>query len=304
MSPGAANEPRTGWQVQGLIALAALYLWGWSARTRRAEDGRAAGWLLAGAIVSLLLAGALAGGMPLIDVRAWQPFGEPGATTAFDWNQTYGPLPWSTSTATMAEAVSRSPHLWRATELDRFDGSRFFASGDAPAEPARARHRTPQPALDHLDHLHRPCSRGPRPAEPRADPHGTGAPGPSPPRLGSPAPDGTLAAPSTLAGGARYTITAYAPQPSVEGNARRRRGALAAGFRPYVRFDVPTTEGPAGGGLNGDRRRAGPDRGLPLRGRLCPRPPPALRCEEQLRPGHAHPGVPATAASPTTPTPP
>ncbi len=239
---GAANEARTGWQVQGLIALAALYVWGWSTRTRRAEDGRAAGWLLGGAILSLLLAGALSGGMPLINVRAWEPFGEPGATTAFNWNQTYGPLPWSTSPATMAEAVSRSPHLWRARELDSFDGRRFFASGEAPAEPrglATEPHNRPWittttftvRGLEGRDLLSPGQILTAREA------------GAFTATLGSPAPDGTLAAPNTLAGGARYTITAYAPQPTVS-ELREDHGALPAGFRPYVRFDVPTTEGP------------------------------------------------------------
>ncbi len=263
---GAANEPRTGWQVQGLIALAALYVWGWSSRARRAEDGRAAAWLLAGAVVAMLVAGLLSGGGALINVRAWQPFGEPGASTAFNWNQTYGPLPWSTSTATMAEASSPTGHLWRATELDRFDGTRFLASGEAPAETRGLALRPENPrwittttftvrALAGRDLL----SPG-QILTARND-------GSFAASFGPPAPDGTLAAPSTLAGGARYTVTAYTPQPTA---------AEMPGVRPYEgtgdealrQLRGSGDRGAGGAGRLCELLRAGPDRGLPLLGRL------------------------------------
>ncbi len=240
---GAANEPKTGWQVQGLIALSALYLWAWSSRARRAEDGRAAAWLIAGTIASLLLAGTLAGAMPLINIRAWQPFGEPGATTAFQWNQTYVPLPWSTSTATMAEASSPSPHLWRATVLDRFDGTRFLASGYPPAEPVGL-------AIEHGNQRWITTTTFTVRALAGRDLLSPGqilaarTAASFPASLGPATPDGTLTAPNNLAGGARYTITAYAPKPSVSEMREGGREPLAGGFGPYVRFGVPSTEGP------------------------------------------------------------
>ena len=98
---GAVNESRTGWQVQGAVLLAALYLLAWADRTWRRDDGRAGAWMLALAAVSVLGAGAMAGSSPLINFRAWNPFGPAFAPTAFSWNQTYGPLPWSSSSETM-----------------------------------------------------------------------------------------------------------------------------------------------------------------------------------------------------------
>jgi transglutaminase-like putative cysteine protease len=237
----AANERRTGWQVQGLIALVALYVWAWSSRTRRAEDGRAIAWLLTGAILSLPLAAVLAGGA-LIDVKAWQPFGEPGATTSFDWNQTYGPLPWSTSTATMAEVASRSPHLWRAVVLDRFDGTRFLASGHAPleasgaaTEPHNRRWITTSTFTVHALAGRELLSPGQILA--------AKIEGSSPVQLGVPASDGTVTADRTLPGGARYTVTAYVPHPT----AREMRAAsptLSDAFGPYVTFELPSQAGP------------------------------------------------------------
>ena len=238
----AANEPHTGWQVQGLLALLALYLWGWSSRTRRAEDWRAAAWLLAGTILCLPLAGALAGAGPLIDVKAWQPFREPGATTAFDWNQTYGPLRWSTSTATMAEAASPSPHLWRAAVLDRFDGTRFLASGHAPpeqhglaTEPANRRWITNSTFTVRALAGRELLSPGQILAAKTE--------GSSSVKLESPASDGTMTAARTLPGGARYTVTAYVPHPTVR-EMRAASPIVSSADRPYVQFELPSKAGP------------------------------------------------------------
>ncbi len=237
----AANEPRTGWQVQGLIALLALYLWGWSSRTRRAEDGRATAWVLVGALLSLPLAGALAGSGSLIDVKAWQPFGPPAATTPFEWNQTYGPLPWSTSTATMAEVASPSPHLWRATVLDRFDGTRFLASGHAPPEPHGV---ATEPT--HLRWIATSTFTVRALAGRELLSPGqilvAKAEGSAPVRLQSPAPDGTMTGATTLPGAARYTVTAYVPHPTVR-EMRESSPTLSAAYEPYIGFELPSPPG-------------------------------------------------------------
>ncbi len=237
----AANEPRAGWQLQGLVVLGALYLWGWSSRTRRAEDGRAAGWLLAGAIVSVLAAGALAAAGPLIDVRSWQPFSEPGATTSFDWNQTYGPLPWSTSLAEMVQVSSRGAHLWRATELDRFDGTRFLASGHPPAEPAgpaeglRSRRWVTTTTVT----VHALASRQ------LLSPGqiiSASAQGTVRSELRAPAPDGTLSAAAVLPGASRYTVTAYVPQPTAR-EMRVAPSTVPVAEIPYTELELPGRAG-------------------------------------------------------------
>jgi transglutaminase-like putative cysteine protease len=236
---GAANEPRTGWQVQGLVALLALYLWGWSSRTRRAEDGRAAGWLLGGAIVSVLAAGLLAGG-PLVNVSAWQPFGEPGATTAFDWNQTYGPLPWSTSSAEMAQISSRGAHLWRATELDRFDGTGFLASGHPPAEPSGpAEELQSRWVTTATVTVHDLAGRDLLSPGQIISVTAQGVPQSE---LGHPAPDGTEAASAVLHGGARYTLTAYVPQPTAR-ELREAPSSFPVADLPYAELELPGHRG-------------------------------------------------------------
>jgi transglutaminase-like putative cysteine protease len=236
----AANEPRTGWQVQGLIALLALYLWAWSSRTRRAEDGRATAWLLAGAVLSLPLAAALAA-KPLIDVKAWQPFGVPGATTSFNWNQTYGPLPWSTSTASMAEVDSRSPHLWRAAVLDRFDGTRFLASGHPPLEPSGAATEPGNRRWIATSTFTVHALAGRELLSP-GQILAAKIEGSSPIQLANPATDGTVTADKTLPGGTSYTVTAYAPRPTVR-EMRQAHPIRSDGLRPYVSFELPSRAG-------------------------------------------------------------
>jgi len=235
---GAVNQPRGEWQVQGLLALGALFLWGWASRTRRAEDGRAAAWLLAGTLAALILAGTLAG-RGLIDVRSWQPFGQPGADTAFNWNQTYGPLPWPSSSAEMVAVSSPAPQRWRAIELDRFDGTGFLASGDPPGEPAglaeapRDR-RWITTATFLVKGLRSELLLSPGQI---LDAVTAG------PDLPAPAPDGTLALTSPTPEGVSYRVTAYAPQPTAL-ELRRSAGPLPPAFAPYVEFGLPSPAGP------------------------------------------------------------
>src|SRR5262249_40429220 len=94
---------------------------------------RAGAWLLASALAALVLASALASRTPWVDYRAWDPL---PASTAFQWDQLYGPIPWSRSTATIATVSAQRPELLRVTALDRFDGIRFLRSGAPPGSLA------------------------------------------------------------------------------------------------------------------------------------------------------------------------
>ncbi|HEX4563338.1 MAG TPA: transglutaminase-like domain-containing protein, partial [Solirubrobacteraceae bacterium] len=125
---GEVNESHAGWQVQGAVLLLLLCAWGWAWRPRALDLEPALACALAATIAAILLAGALAAAKPLLDYRAWNPFGNAYPPASFDWNQTYQALAWPKSQETMVEVSSRSPHLWRATTLDRFDGVRFLRS--------------------------------------------------------------------------------------------------------------------------------------------------------------------------------
>ena len=189
----------------------------------------------------MLAAGAVAGG-PVIDVRSLQPFGQAGADTAFNWNQTYGPLPWPDSNAEMVQVGAGEGHLWRATELDRFDGTRFLASGSPPREsPGLAEEPRNRRWLTSTTVLVRGLSS--RLLLSPGEILTVSAAGAALPDLGSIAPDGTLAAASPAAEGTRYTTLAYVPRPSVS-EMRAAPAPLPGASEPYVEFDVPS---PAGG---------------------------------------------------------
>jgi hypothetical protein len=238
----ASNEPRTEWPLQGLVLLLALYLWAWSSRARRAVDARAAAWMIVGAVVCVSGSVALASGRPLISYRSWNPFGEPAPPTAFDWNQSYGPLQWPSSGQTMVLVAASAPHLWRATELDSFDGLRFLNSGHAP------------PEVQGLDELSRnrqwvtsatftvrglSSSLLLSPGQILS----TGITGSSLPRLQAGAADGTQALTATVPTDAHYTITAYAPDPS-PAELRLAPRAFPPQYLPYVQFALPSPSSP------------------------------------------------------------
>ncbi len=239
---GAVNETRTGWQVQGVLLLAALYLLAWAERTWRRDDGRAGAWMLTLAAVSVIGAGMMAGGSPLINFRAWNPFGQVFAPTSFSWNQTYGPLPWSTSSETMALVQSPTPRLWRATELDRFDGVRFLASGEPPSEElaASGERRDPRWITRATVTVRGLSSRLIlSPGEILAvDMRGAATP-----NLEALNGDGTQVLAAAPASGTRYTVTAYAPHPTAA-EMREASPEVPAEFLPYLEFDLPPGSGP------------------------------------------------------------
>jgi transglutaminase-like putative cysteine protease len=127
---GVVNGSHAGWQVEGLLLAAAVCAWvylpGFDPRTA----GGAATWLVVAAVVAVVVAGAVSGGRPWLNYRAWNPTG--ADATSFQWDQLYGPITWSRSTATMFEVTAERPELWKVTSLDRFDGLRFLRSAAPP----------------------------------------------------------------------------------------------------------------------------------------------------------------------------
>ena len=235
---GAMNESQVGWQVQGVLLLAVLCLWGWSWRARPLDSGRALAWMLAAAAIALALAAVLRSAAPLIDYRDWNPFGPAFPAVSFDWNQRYGPLPAYKSTEPMVAVQSSAPHLWRATTLDRFDGVRFVRSGEQPAAGTSAvllardsrwvtRTSFTVRGLSSAQLLSPGALLSVRVV------------GVAVPRLRPIAADGTI----TVAGappqsGDRYTVTAYAPQPSVA-EMRDAARSFPAAYLPYTEFELP-----------------------------------------------------------------
>ncbi len=132
---GAVNNAAGHPQLDGLGLLIALAAWVWVPRVSMRDLPRAGVWLAVGTGAALLAWPALAHRPPLVDDRPFNPFGAPG--TAFDWDQTYGPITWSRSSQVLLDISAREPELWKATTLDRFDGVRFVRSAaPAPGAPA------------------------------------------------------------------------------------------------------------------------------------------------------------------------
>ena len=141
----------------------------------------------------------------------------------------------------MAEVASPSPHLWRATVLDRFDGTRFLASGHAPPEPHGV---ATEPT--HLRWITTATFTVRALAGRELLSPGqilvAKVEGSDPMQLQSPAPDGTMAGATTLPGSARYAVTAYVPHPTVR-EMRASATMVSAAYRPYVSFELPSPAG-------------------------------------------------------------
>jgi transglutaminase-like putative cysteine protease len=239
----ATNESQIGWQVQGTLLLALLCAWVWAWRGRVHDRGRAAAWLLVVVALALVGASVVEAGTPLLDYRAWNPFGQAYAPTTFNWNQAYGPLPWASSTEPMVSVTSRAPHLWRAATLARFDGVGFVRSSPQPRGTIR---------LDGVSRHPRWVTRATvairglssRQLLSPGEIVGASIIGASTPNTGAIAADGTLTVSAATPSGDRYTVTAYAPQPSVA-EMLRAPNTFPASDAPYTELELPTADGPA-----------------------------------------------------------
>jgi len=241
-----ANQPRSGWQFQGMLLVGLLAVWAlaWTGAPPPAL-GRAGMWVLATAVGALAIGGLVHSSRPLIDYRHWNPFGATFAATSFDWNQTYGQIPWSRSNETMVEVASSHRRLLRATTLDRFDGTRFLRSarqpGGAPAADAAA--AASGRWLTHTSVIVRGLSSTAL-LSPGAITAAAIA-GAGVPRLAPINADGTLASATPIyRSGTRYTITAYAPRPT-PAQMRRAPRRVPAAYLPYTRLSVPSAHGGA-----------------------------------------------------------
>jgi len=239
----AANESQVGWQVEGTLLLALLFLWLWAWGSGRVIGGRATAWMLVLCALALLGAGALNARRPLVDYRGWNPFGAALPATSFEWNQHYGPLPWSKSTETMVSVSSPAPHLWRATTLDQFDGVGFRRSAKPPPNGGEDTGGTNRRWITNATFT----VRGLNSAQLLSP--GTvisvSLVGPGAPRLAAIAADGTIgvsgASPQS---GDRYTVSAYAPAPSAA-EMRDAPPVIPSAYAAYTEFELPVRGGRA-----------------------------------------------------------
>jgi len=237
----ATNESQIGWQVQGTLLLALLCAWVWAWRGRVRDRGRATAWLLVVLALALVAAGVVESGTPLLDYRAWNPFGPGYSPTTFNWNQAYGPLPWASSTEPMASVTSRAPHLWRAATLARFDGVGFVRSSPQPRgttglEGVALHPRWVTRATVAVRGLSSRQLLSP------GEIISASVSGESAPNMGAIAADGSLTVSAAMPSGDRYTVTAYAPQPSVA-EMRRAPNTFPTSDAPYTDLELPAADG-------------------------------------------------------------
>jgi transglutaminase-like putative cysteine protease len=127
---GVVNASHAGWAVEGLLLFAAIAAWLYLPGLDVRGGAVAGAWLLAGGALAVAGAATLTGGRPWLNYRAWNPTGT--VATSFQWDQSYGPITWSRSTAPMLAVSSSRPELWKVTALDLFDGRRFARSASPP----------------------------------------------------------------------------------------------------------------------------------------------------------------------------
>ncbi len=239
---GVANAPAGVPAVKGLLLLGLSAMWLW-APAARGQAARAAAWLLPVALVALL-------GRPLLSSsRPWISYRDPpaaeAATASFEWDQTYGPMPWSRSKAVMFEIQESHPALLRVTSLDRFDGVAFVRSANPPGSlRADLGRRTQVPVSEQaratfsVAGLRSTLLAG-----------GDGvpvfsrwlAPGGGSIQRGE---DGTLSSASGTEQGTLYEVSSYRPS---AGPAALRAAppTFPAAYMPYVQFQLPTPGGGA-----------------------------------------------------------
>jgi protein-glutamine gamma-glutamyltransferase len=238
----ATNESQVGWQVQGMLLLALLCAWRWAWQPPTRDLARMAAWLLVGATLALLGAAAVQSRTPLLDYRDWNPFGPTYSPTSFGWNQAYGPLPWSSSTETMVSVASRTPHLWRATTLDRFDGVGFVRSNKQPQVPAAVQDAAFRPQwVTQATFTVRGLS-----SQELLSPGqiiSLSVAGEATPSLRKIAADGTAGVSSAPPSGDRYTVTAYAPEPT-PAEMRHAPSSVPASYAPYTQLELPSDGSP------------------------------------------------------------
>ena len=274
---GAANTPQSEPGLRGLVMLALIACWLWAPTADLGGAARAARWLALPALLALALRPALSSTSAWIDFR--EAAGSGAATATFQWDQTYGPISWPRSAATMFTLGASHPGLLRVTSLDRFDGLRFLRSSAPPATSrldlqGRLDRRFVTRSTVRIAGLgSRLLVTGDGLA---LRLHWLGGPEPAVSAQG----DGTLLA-SSLAQGSVYSVVAYRPHPA-PARLRLAPRAFPRTYLPYARFELPA---PGASALEEPRFAAEADA-----------PAPATLTVGPSAPGRSPGADPATAA--------
>jgi transglutaminase-like putative cysteine protease len=234
LTVGIVNQVGAAWRVQGVLLAVLIVAWLWLPTLAGTDVNRAVGWLLASLAPALVLAPLLSAGGAWIDYRS---DGAP-AVGSFQWDQTYGPKPWSRSSATMFEIAEPSPALLKVSSLDRFDGLRFMRSASPPGSTRLDTERRGggrgwyTRATVSIVGLRSSLlvSGGGQPVAVRW--LGGGVPG------FTRAADGAVSLTPMPTNGASYEVTSYAPPASASTLARAGR-SFPRGYLAYTRFELP-----------------------------------------------------------------
>ena len=234
LTVGIVNQAGAAWRVQGVFLAVLIAAWLWLPTLAATDVNRAVGWLLASLAPALVLAPLLSAGGAWIDYRS---DGVP-AVGRFQWDQTYGPIPWPRSAATMFEVAESRPALLKVSSLDRFDGLRFMRSASPPGSRildterrggGRASYTHASVSIVGL-RSNLLVSGGGEPVAVRW--LGGGVPS------FARAADGAVSLTPMPAGGARYEVISYAPPDSASTLDRVGR-SFPPGYLAYTRFELP-----------------------------------------------------------------
>jgi hypothetical protein len=238
---GMANVPPGAWRVQGLLLTLLVFAWFWLPTLSVGDAGRAGGWLLVCVVPALLAAPLLSGGGGWLDTRT--AVGAPRAV-GFRWDEMFGPIATSRSSATMLSVAAPAPALLRVTSLDTFTGTRFIHSG-APAPTRRLDLRPGHGAGGSSEHVSITVGAlrsgllvgGAGVTEQVLWPaqYATNA---------TTAQDGTVTLARPLSSGARYEVTSYLPSAGASA-LRDAPRAFPNVYQRYTQFELPPATGSA-----------------------------------------------------------
>ncbi|MHB8533415.1 MAG: transglutaminase domain-containing protein [Solirubrobacteraceae bacterium] len=231
---GVANTAAHLDGLRGLVLVTLVAAWLWLPGLRVADAPRAARWLLAGALVALMLRPLLSSPSSWIDYREGNAQAQ--LTASFQWDQLYGPVTWPRTAATMLEVHEPRPTLLRVTSLDRFDGLRFLRSATPPGSRSLDLPRRYADAVRiatiTIAGLRSSLLVSGGGVAGSARWLGVGAP---PLRREA---DGTLRAPATVGGGALYQVSSYAPA-RIPARLRAAARVFPRRYLPYAQFELP-----------------------------------------------------------------
>ena len=209
--PSSLAAPKLA-AVHGIILFALLAALLFSERVAGQRFAAAAGFVLIAALGAAVVTPAVEANRPWFDIKTLAgTLGPPVPGERFDWAQTYGPISWPRTGATVLDVTARFPTYWKAENLDVFDGEGWAAAPVAGAEPTASVRtanvaRWTETLTVHIRHLSTTNVIAAGVASPPA------VPNLPPVQLG--ASPGTYVSSVPLVPGDTYQVSVYAPEPT------------------------------------------------------------------------------------------